>query len=94
MESLIKIRSSLNKMNNEFENGNSPYYYIKYYDGSKMYKNNDDEVIIFECLIRHNEIGEKTIERSTPYTFKSLESTLEKLCKEYEEKIDENIIEM
>lgn len=90
MESHIKIRASLNRMKQEFSKGNSPYYFIKYYNGTKDYKNNDNEPIIFECLIRHNEIGNRKIERSTPYTFETLESTLERKCKEYEEEQQDN----
>ena len=35
-------------------------------------------------MIRHNEIGNRTIERSSPYTISSLEKTLSKFVKEYE----------
>lgn len=94
MESRIKIKTSLNKMESKFNNSNSPYYYIKYYDGSENYNNDDNELIVFNCLIRHNEIGERTIERPSPYTFETLESILEKKCKEYENEQKDNSIEM
>lgn len=94
MESHIKIKSSLIEMDNKFYNSNSPYYFIKNYDGSKNYKDDDNELIVFECLIRHNEIGNRKIERSTPYTFKTLETTLENKCREYEEEQKDNGMEM
>lgn len=85
MDSYVKIKSSLNKMEQNFNKSNSKYYYIKYYNGTKNYKNDKNEPIVFECLIRHNEIGNRKIERSSPYTFETLESTLKQKCKEYEE---------
>lgn len=85
MESYIKIRSSLNRMKQEFNYGKSPYYYVKYYDGSENYINDDNEPIVFECLIRHNEIGNRSIERKAPYTFETLERTLKEKCDEYEQ---------
>ena len=94
MESYIKIKASLNKMRYEFENGDSPYYYVKYFSGDDTYDGNDDKEIIFECLIRHNEIGNRKIERSAPYTFNTLEKILEKKCKEYEEEKNEVQMEM
>lgn len=94
MESYIKIKASTNKMNEEFKNGCSPYYYVKYFNGKENYNGNDDEEIIFNCLIRHNEIGNRNIERSAPYTFKSLEEVLEKKCKEFEEEQKDNGMEI
>ena len=94
MESYIKIKTSANKMNEKFQNTYSPYYYIKYFNGVDNYKGNDDEEIVFDCLIRHNEIGTKKIERKEPYTFKTLEETLEKRCKEFEEEQKRNGIEI
>lgn len=85
MESYVKIKSSLNEMEQKFNKSNSIYYCVKYYDGTKNYKNDNNELIVFECLIRHNEIGNRKIERSAPYTFETLESTLKQKCKEYEE---------
>lgn len=85
MESYIKIKTSANRMNDEFSKSKSLYYYIKYFDGHDNYKGDNQEEIVFECMIRHNEIGNRTIERSAPYTFETLEKTLEKKCKEYEE---------
>lgn len=94
MESYIKIKASTNRINKEFEKGNSPYYYIKFFNGENNYKGDDEEEIVFECMIRHNEIGERTIERSTPYTFETLEKTLEQKCKEFEEEQKDMEMEM
>lgn len=94
MESYIKIKSSTNRMNEEFTNSNSPYYYIKYFNGNENYKGDNEEEIVFECLIRHNEIGNRKIERSAPYTFETLEKTLEKKCKAYDDEQKELEIEM
>lgn len=77
MGSYIKIKSLANIMNEDFINVNSPYYYIKYFNGD------DNKEIIFECLIRHNEIGNKKLQRAMSYTFKTLEKILKKKCKEY-----------
>lgn len=82
-ESDIKIRASYNEMMKKF-NEYCDYYQIKYCDCEKTYKGSDEEPIIFEVLLRHDEIGNKSIERGAPYTFKSLEKTLEKYIKEYE----------
>lgn len=94
MESRIKIKASLNKMESKFKDSNSPYYFIKYYDGTENYKNDDKEEIIFDCLIRHNEIGNRKVERSAPYTFETLESSLKKKCMEYEKELEENKLEL
>ena len=84
MESRIKIKASANEMNEKFYK-TPEYYYVKYYNGEKNYKGNDDEKIIFECLIRHDEINEH-LDRKAPYTFKTLEKKLEQEIKEYLEK--------
>ena len=94
MESRIKIKSSLNTMKSKFKDSNSPYYFIKYYDGADNYKNDDNEIIMFDCLIRHNEIGNRRIARTAPYTFETLESTLEEKCKEYEKELEESKLEL
>lgn len=75
MESYIKIRSSLNKMIDRFNNDYSNYYYIKYYNAIN-YNDNinaDKDILTFECLIRHNELEKNIIERKYPYTFKTLD---------------------
>lgn len=88
-ESWIKIRASVNEIYNHFEKSPSELFYIKWYNSEynniQHYKGNDEEVITFEALIRHNEIGNRTIERSAPYTLDSIEKTLTKKVKEYEE---------
>ena len=94
MESRIKIKSSLNTMKSKFNDSNSPYYFIKYYDGKDNYKNDDNEIIIFNCLIRHNEIGDRKIERFAPYTFETLESALEEKCMEYKKELEESKLEL
>lgn len=83
-ESDVKIRASHNEMLKEFNESPSKYYYVKYFNGEKNYKGDDDEQIVFDAHLRHNEIGNRSIERSNPYTFKSLEETIEKYVKEYE----------
>lgn len=82
-ESRIKIKSTVNEMDKNFRACPSEYYYIKHYNGSKNYKGNDNETIVFEVLLRHNEIGKRNIERSQPYTFDTLEKTLSEKVKEY-----------
>lgn len=82
MESYIKIKSSLERMNKEFKESKSSYYHIRYFNGNDS---ENEKEIVFDCLIRHNEIGNRTIERSAPYTFESLEKTLEEKCREYDE---------
>lgn len=86
-ESDVKIKASLNEMIKEFNESPSKYYYVKYYNGDENYKGNDDEKIVFEALLRHNEIGNRSIKRSSPYTFETLEKTFEKYIKEYQEEI-------
>lgn len=86
-ESIVKIKASLNEMLKEVEKSESKYYYIKYYNGSKNYTGDDDKAIVFEALLRHNEIGNRSIERNSPYTFETLEKTFEKLVQEYQEEI-------
>ena len=87
-ESWIKIKASINEIHKHFEECPSSLFYIKYYNseynGVQHYKGNDDAIITFEALIRHNEIGNRTIERNTPYTLDSLEKALTKKVKEYE----------
>ena len=82
-ESWIKIRATVNEIHRNFENCPSKLYYIKYYDGTKDYKGNPDEKILFNALIRHNEIGNRKLERSQPYTLDTLEKNLTKKVKEY-----------
>lgn len=84
-ESYIKIKSSYNELKKEMDESKDPYFYIKYFDGDKTYKGDDNEKIIFEALIRHNEIGNKSVERSAPYTLSTLKKTMEKYVKKYEE---------
>ena len=84
MESYVKIKSSVNEMKQKFQK-TPEYYYIKSYDGEKNYKGNDDEKIIFDCLIRHDEINDH-LDRKAPYTFKTLEKKLEQEINEYLEK--------
>ena len=83
-ESIIKIQATTNEMNKNFYETPSKYYYIKYFNGEKNYKGKDNIPIVFETLIRHNEIGNRSIERNTLYTFESLEKILEEKVKEYE----------
>lgn len=94
-ESIIKIKATVNEMNKQFKDCPSPYYYIKYFNGEKNYKGKDDEPIVFEVRIRHNEIGGKNIERTHPYTFETLEKTLSKKVREFEQeqKINKEIDE-
>lgn len=94
-ESIIKIKATVNEMNKQFKDCPSHYYYIKYFNGEKNYKGKDDEPIVFEVRIRHNEIGGKNIERTHPYTFETLEKTLSKKVREFEQeqKINKEIDE-
>lgn len=91
-ESRIKIKSTVNEISKNFNENPSKYFYIKYYNGEKNYKGNDDEEIVFDVLIRHNEIGKRNIERKQPYTIETLEQVLSKKVKEYElEEAEKNI---
>ena len=84
-ESWIKIRATLNEMNKNFDDQDlSEYYFIKWFKALN-YKGKDDMPIVFETMIRHNEIGNRNIERSSPYTFATLEKTLFEKVKEYEQ---------
>ena len=88
-ESRIKIKASVNEIYRHFKKCPSQLFYIKYYNsefnGVQHYKENDNEAILFEVLIRHNEIGKRTLERKQPYTLSSLEKKLSDLVKEYEQ---------
>ncbi len=95
-ESWIKIRASINQIHKHLEECPSQLFNIKCYKseygGTQHYKGNDDEIITFEVSIRHNEIGNRTIERSSPYTLDSLEKTIVEKVKEYEKEINEKSI--
>lgn len=95
-ESWIKIKASVNEIHKHFEQCPSPLFHIKYftsnYNGIQHYKGNDDTIIGFEVLVRHNEIGNRTIERSSPYTLNSLEKTISEKVKEYEKENEEKNI--
>ena len=58
---------------------------IKHFKGDKYCEGKEDVPIVFETLIRHNEIGDRSIERSSPYTLDTLEKTLKEKIKEYEQ---------
>ena len=77
-ESDVKIKASLNEIRKEFEISPSKYYYIKYFNSKENYKGDDDEKIVFDVHLRHNEIGKRSIERKNPYTLETLEKTMEK----------------
>ena len=84
-ESRIKIKASVDEIYKHYKESPSKYFYIRHYNGDKYYKGNDKELIIFEALIRHNEIGNRSIERGTPYTLNTLEKTLSEKVKEFEQ---------
>ena len=91
-ESRIKIRASAKEMWIHYkEHYDKPLFYIEdyasAYDGIEHYHGNKNEKIIFTALIKHQEIGERTIERSQPYTLSSLRKTLNKKVLETEEYI-------
>lgn len=86
-ESDVKIKASLNEIRKEFEKSPSKYYYIKYFNGKENYKGDDDEKIVFDVHLRHNEIGKRSIERKNPYTLETLEKTMEKYVKLHEKEI-------
>lgn len=95
-ENYVKIKASVNEIYKHFKDCPSHLFYIKSYNseynGVQHYKGNDDEIISFEALIRHNEIGNRTIDKSYPYTLDSLEKTIAEKVKEYEkEHTKENI---
>ena len=87
-ESRVKIKASANEINKHFNENPSPYFNIKYFNGEKYYTGDDEKIITFETLIRHNEIGERSIERSSPYTLKSLEKNLKEKVEEYEKELN------
>lgn len=90
-ESRVKIRATVNEINKHFKECPSEYFYIKYFNGEKYYTEDDDKVIVFETLIRHNEIGGKNIERPSPYTLQSLENVLKEKVKEYEKEQENDV---
>ena len=95
-ESWIKIKASVNEIQKHLEQSPSQLFNIKCYKseygGVQHYKGNNDEIITFEVSIRYNEIGNRTIERSSPYTLDSLEKTISEKVKEYEKEINEKSI--
>lgn len=88
-ESDIKIKASHNEMVKQFNESPSKYYYIKSYNGEKNYKGDDDEKIVFDVHIRHNEIGKRRVERTQPYTFETLEEILSKKVKAHEKELED-----
>lgn len=82
-ESYIKLRATWNDIERDANEGLSEYYFIKY---CKAVNPNikEDELGLYEVMIRHNEIGNRTIERNSPYTISSLEKVLSKFVKKYE----------
>lgn len=90
-ESRIKIKASVNEINKHFETNPSKYFYIKWFNGEKNYTGDDNKNIVFETLIRHNEIGNRSIERSSPYTLQSLENTLKENVEEYENELQNDM---
>ena len=90
-ESRVKIRATANEINKHFKECPSEYFYIKYFNGEKYYTGDDDKVIVFETLIRHNEIGGRNIERSSPYTLQTLEKILKEKVEEYEKEQENDV---
>ncbi|MBO6244359.1 MAG: hypothetical protein J6O41_07365 [Clostridia bacterium] len=90
-ESRVKIRATANEINKHFKECPCKYFYIKYFNGEKYYTGDDDKVIVFETLIRHNEIGGRNIERSSPYTLQSLENVLKEKVEEYEKEQENDV---
>lgn len=86
-ESWIKIRATVNEIYKHFEECPSSLFYIKWYsseyDGIEHYKGNDNATITFKVLLRHNEIGNRSIERKSSYTLESVEQTLYEKVKEH-----------
>ena len=79
MESLIKVRSTINEMNDRFYNDYSKHYYVKYFNALNWNEEiKNDEKITFECLIRHSELEKNVIEGKT-FTFKELDRKFDKL---------------
>lgn len=87
-ESWVKIKASVNEIHKHFKECPSSLFYIKSYNseynGIQHYKGNDDAIISFEALVRHNEIGKRSIERNATYTLDSLEKAITEKVKEYE----------
>ena len=90
-ESRLKIKASVNEISKHFKECPSKYFYIKYYNGEKNYTGDDNKTIVFETFIRHNEIGNRSIERSSPYTLQSLENTLIEKVEEYENELQNDM---
>ena len=86
-ESYVKIKTTLNDMKREFYNSSYRYYSVKYYKGKENCNVADDEETVFDVHLKHDQIGNRSIERGSPYTFDTLEKTLEKYVKEYKEEI-------
>lgn len=90
-ESRLKVKASVNEINKHFSTNPSKYFYIKWFNGEKNYTGDDNKIIVFETLIRHNEIGNRKIERSSPYTLQTLEKVLEEKVKEYEKDLENDM---
>lgn len=90
-ESRVKIKASANEINKHFNTNPSEYFYIKWFNGEKYYTGDDSKIIVFETLIRHNEIGKRNIERSSPYTLQTLEKVIKEKVEEYEEEQENNM---
>lgn len=90
-ESILKIKASVNEINKHFETNPSELFYIKWFNGEKNYTGDDDKIIVFETLIRHNEIGNRNIERSSPYTLQTLEKVLKEKVEEYEKEQENDV---
>lgn len=90
-ESRLRIKASANEINEHFNKCPSELFYIKWFNGEKNYTGDDNKVIVFETLIRHNEIGGRTIERSSPYTLQTLEKTIKEKVEEYEKEQENDV---
>lgn len=90
-ESRLKIKASANEINKHFEENPSKYFNIKWFNGGKNYTGDDNKVIVFETLIRHNEIGNRDIERPQPYTLQTLEKVLKEKVEEYEQELKDDV---
>lgn len=90
-ESRLKIKASANEINKYFETNPSELFYIKWFNGEKNYTGDDDKIIVFETLIRHNEIRNRNIERSSPYTLQTLEKVLKEKVEEYEKEQENDV---
>lgn len=82
MESKVRIRATLNEMNDFFDGCPDIGYSVKSFDASGTYKGNPNAEIIFNCVVKHPKINGELENRV--YTFSELAQTVKEKRNFYE----------